>query len=267
MRRSRLIRAGAWVALALTVVALGARASSRRFLFPAKELPRLAAPADLVATTVTAKDGVPVRVLELRAEAGRRTVVHFHNNRQTVEACADLARDLHRSGLGVMLVEYRGYGASQGADPTEAGLYLDAEAGLDLLSSRGVGPEQVVLSGISLGTGVAAEMARRGRGARLVLMTPYTSIPDVVTDRVPVAPASVIVRDAFDTLSKTEQIRVPTLVVHGDADEIVPYWMGARVASAIPGAKLVRVPGGHHGDLFARDGDEILAAIAALSSG
>ena len=61
-----------------------------------------------------------------------------------------------------------------------------------MLASRGVGPERIVLWGTSLGTGVAAEMARRGRGGRLVLVSPYTSIPDLVTDVVPFVPASLL---------------------------------------------------------------------------
>lgn len=242
------------------------RSLSRRYLFPARELPKLSVPSDLTSRGVVASDGAPVHLLELPAEKGARTIVHFHNNRETVEACSELARKLHAKGFGVLLVEYRGYGMSGDLEPSEEGLYRDAEAGLDWLAAKGVGPDQVVLSGVSLGTGVAAEMARRGRGSRLVLMTPYTSIPDVVTDRVPIAPASVLVPDAFDTLSKTSQIHVPTLVVHGDADEIVPFWMGERVAETIDDCRFVRVAGGHHGDLFARDGDEIFDAIFKLSS-
>lgn len=260
-------RWGIGLALGASCLTMGGRAASRHFLFPARELPRLSAPRDLACRSVIAKDGAPVHLLEVPAERGQRTIVHFHNNRETVEACADLARALHRRGFGVLLVEYRGYGASAGLETSEEGVYLDAEAGLDMLAARGVGAEKVVLSGTSLGTGVAAEMARRGRGSRLVLMAPYTSIPDIVSDVVPIAPTSLLVPDRFDTLAKTADIRVPTLVVHGDADEIVPFWMGQRLASAIPGARLVRVPGGHHGDLFARDADEIFQAILDLSTG
>jgi pimeloyl-ACP methyl ester carboxylesterase len=135
-----------------------------------------------------------------------------------------------------------------------------------MLAARGVGPDRILLSGVSLGTGVAAEMARRGLGSRLVLVTPYTSIPDLVTDRVPGVPAAFLLADRFDTLAKAPDIRVPTLVIHGDADEIVPFAMGQRVAGAIAGARFMRVPGGHHGDLFAREGSKLLDAIAALGT-
>jgi uncharacterized protein len=260
-----------WSSLALTVVAgallpSASRAATRSFLFPASDVAEVDTPRDFVRHALTASDGVIVHALELPAPPGGRTVVHFHNNRETAEARADLARSLHALGLGVLLLEYRGYGVSRGSDPSEAGLYLDAEAALGMLAARGVGPERIVLWGTSLGTGVAAEMARRGLGSSLVLVTPYTSIPDLVTGVAPFLPARAMLSDHFDTLSKAGAIRMPTLVIHGDADEIVPYAMGERVAGAISGARFVRVAGGRHGDLFMREGRRLLAEIAALGA-
>ncbi|MBX3234162.1 MAG: alpha/beta hydrolase [Labilithrix sp.] len=247
----RLRRCALLVALA-TAVAAGGKIATRRFLFPAQDLRPLPRPRGFVEHQLVAYDGVEVRALELAADLGARVVVHFHTNRETAEGLADLARRLHAGNLGVVLVEYRGYGRSRGT-PTENGVYADAEAVLDMLAARGIGRDRIVLSGASLGTGVAAEMARRGRGAKLVLVTPYTSIPAVIEDAAPFVPASLFVEDRFDTLAKAPAIDVPTLVVHGDADEIVPFWMGEELAHRIRGAVLRRVHGGRHGDLFARD--------------
>jgi alpha-beta hydrolase superfamily lysophospholipase len=253
------------VAVLATSCVLAVRAVARRTLFPTSEVPVAALPGDLRETACIAADGAVVRMLESAPPAAHaRTVVYFHNNRETIEARADLARALAARGLGAVLVEYRGYGRSPGS-PTEAGLYLDAEAALDALAARGVGPERVVLWGTSLGSGVAAEMARRGRGARLVLMTPYTSIPELVTNVAPFVPARTLVPDAFDTGSKTSAIGVPTLVIHGDADEIVPFAMGRAIARAIRGARLLAIAGGRHGDLFAREGPRLYEAIAELA--
>lgn len=203
-------------------------------------------------------DGVRVHTLELGVAAAPKTIVYFHNNRESAEQCAGIARTLHAQGYGVVLVEYRGYGAARAERATEAGLYQDATAVLDSLATRGIGADQIVLWGVSLGTGVAAEMAARGRGAALVLITPYTSIPDVVTSTIPLLPVRFLIADPFETLAKAARIRVPTLIVHGDADEIVPYWMGEKLARTIRGARLVRVPGGHHGDLFLLARDKLL---------
>ncbi len=240
---------------------------SRALLFPVGEVTSTETPAGILVHRLVARDGTPVRVLELRPDRpGARTIVDFHNNRETAESRIELARALGALGFGVLLVEYRGYGGSRGGEPTEDGLYLDAEAALDLLRERGVAPERIVLSGTSLGTGVAAEMARRGRGSRLVLFSPYTSIPDLVTNTAPFLPARALVPDHFDTLRKSAGIRVPTLIIHGDADEIVPFAMGELLSRALPDARLLRVRGGHHSDLFVQDGIHLLAEIVRFTT-
>ncbi len=249
-------------ALALTALVWpAARALAKKVVFPTYSIRCPSLPEGISPLVLTARDGTPVHAIRLPAPPGARTVAFFHNNRETIAHNIWLARALHERGFGVLLVEYRGYGLSEGLEPSEEGLYLDAEAGLDLLTQEGIGPERVILWGTSLGTGVAAEMARRGRGAALVLVTPYTSIPAIAEDRVPVFPAHLVVPDTFDTLAKSKEIRVPTLVVHGDEDEIVPFWMGEKLSRSIEGARLVRVPGGHHGDLFLREPERLLAEL------
>jgi pimeloyl-ACP methyl ester carboxylesterase len=207
---------------------------------------------------------VVVHALEIPGPSRGRVVVYFHNNRETMVHGVGLGRELRRRGFGVVLPEYRGYGASGGADPSEEGLYADAEAVLENLRERRIGADRVVLCGMSLGTGVAAEMARRGKGAALVLIAPYTSLPDVVSDAVPGLPARYLMPDRFDTLDKAHDIRIPTLIVHGDADEIVPFWMGRELANTIPGARFLAVPGGHHGDVLVRERELFLSEIASL---
>jgi hypothetical protein len=92
---------------------VGAHAVSRAFLLPAGRVLSHTAPGDLVRRATVASDGVVVHALELPAPSGARTIVHFHNSRETAEAGADVAR-ASRVKLGVLLVEYRGYGASRG---------------------------------------------------------------------------------------------------------------------------------------------------------
>jgi pimeloyl-ACP methyl ester carboxylesterase len=177
--------------------------------------------------------------------------VIFHGNGETIGWRVQLAEDLRARGLGVVLAEYRGYGLASGSGPPdEAGLYRDATAILDELEGQGIGPRRVALLGISLGTGVAAEMAARGRAASLILVSPYTSVTAMAAAVIPFLPTSLLCPDRFDTLSKAPRIRVPTLVIHGDADEVVPFALGRQVASSIPGATLRIVPGAHHNDVL-----------------
>jgi fermentation-respiration switch protein FrsA (DUF1100 family) len=247
----------------IVVVAVGVavRFLSRRWLFPVHAVASSAISGDAARRTFAARDGTLVHALDIEAPPAGRTIVYFHSNRETVEATLDLAAALHARGFGVLLVEYRGYGISRDGSPSEEGLYLDAEAALDWLAQRGITPDRIVLWGTSLGTGIAAEMASRGRGSQLILVTPYTSIPALVTNVVPIVPARLLLADRFDTLAKASRIRIPTTVVHGDADEIVPFWMGEKIAQSIPGARFVRVAGGHHGDLLGRESEGLLTKV------
>jgi uncharacterized protein len=242
------------VAIGLYALVVGiAAASYRRFLYPVPDQAGLDLAGEGTPTlwTLQASDGVPVQALHFDAPGATSAIVYFHGNGETMGNAQWLAVRLQRRGIVTVLAEYRGYGAARGgATPSEDGLYADATAVLDELARRGFGKDNVLLWGTSLGTGVAGEMAARGRAKAIVLFCPFTSIRAMASRFVPFLPASVVVRDRFDTLSKAQQITIPALVVHGDADEVVPYDMGKEVAAALPNAELVTVKGGHHGDLL-----------------
>ncbi|MGZ5968067.1 MAG: alpha/beta hydrolase [Polyangiales bacterium] len=243
---------GLWLAIALL-----ASCSYRSLLYPA---PSGAPAADKSAEVRTfhAKDGVAVHAVVLERQDAPM-VVCFHGNGELAEDSRPFARELNARGLGVVLVEYRGYGASASAGkPTEQGLYADAEAVLDGLAMP---KDRIVLFGRSLGTGVATEMAVRGRGRALILVAPYTSIPAVASRMVPFLPVSWIVGDRYDNLSKAPRVEVPTLIFHGDADEVIPYDMGVTLSKAIKNARLSTVAGAHHNDIFAHA--DLVAPIAA----
>ena len=219
----------------------------QRYFFPRR--------APLSDPWVVDVDGASLHCHRAAAHPGAPTLLHFHGNGEIVgDWRGDFVNALVAAGINVVLAEYRGYGVSAAEGPsTESGLYDDAEALVVELGRRGVAPTRLVLWGTSLGSGVACELAARGRGAGLVLETPYTSMADMATRVLPIAPGRWLVRDVFDNLTKAPSIRLPALVVHGDADEVVPFAMGEAVARAIPGATWRVVPGGHHNDLHERD--------------
>ena len=134
---------------------------------------------------------------------------------------------------------------------------------------RLIGPDRITLWGNSLGTGVATEMAFRGHGSRLILQAPFTSIPDVAMTVAPFLPLRAIMKDRFASLEKAPFIQLPTLIVHGDADGVVPYRMGRRLSERFAHATLHTVPGGGHSDLYLRDPTLLdrIAAFAAATDG
>ena len=178
-----------YVLLAYALIVGGARLLHRRVVYqPPDDDVKAELPEGAVLLTAPAADGVTVNALEFAAPKAARTIVHFHGNAENAEANAFLGREMKKRGFSMVLVEYRGYGRSRGTSPNEEGLYLDALAVLDVLAARGVGPDRIVLWGQSLGTGVAAEMAKRERGTRLVLVAPFTSMVAMASRNVPVLP-------------------------------------------------------------------------------
>lgn len=237
------------VAATYGLVVLAARLLHRQVVYqpPAAEAATLDPSVNVI--EAHANDGVTVHALEVAGRSAT-TVVHFHGNAETADQNLALAHRLSKHGLRVVLVEYRGYGRSKGDASTETGLYADAEAILAELERRGTAPRDIVLWGQSLGTGVATEMARRGRGSKLVLVAPFASTTALAQSSVPFLPASLVMVDAFDNLAKAPSIALPVLVVHGDADTVIPLEHGKRLAAAFPHAELREVGGGTHENLY-----------------
>jgi pimeloyl-ACP methyl ester carboxylesterase len=131
-----------------------------------------------------------------------------------------------------------------------------------LLRERGHVPAaRTVLFGQSLGTGVASALAARGAGARVVLMTPFRSIPAVASGLFPFLPVGMLIRDRFDTEARAPHITVPALVIHGTRDEVIPFAHGEALSRVLPQATLLRVEGGHHNDLWSDHGRALHAAL------
>lgn len=189
-------------------------------------------------------------------------VVHFHGHGEQVSYLSWLGEAWQRNGASWAAVEYPGYPGTHG-EATEASIVAAAEAALiHLTVTMKIDRSRIVLEGQSLGTGVAITMATRGWGTRLVLISPYTSLPDVAGRAFPWLPTSLLIVDRFDSQGRAAEIKVPTLIVHGSLDTIVPIDIGRTLGSAIPGSRFFTVNGGHHHDLLDRDApQEVLFAF------
>jgi hypothetical protein len=227
--------------------------SQRSMLYPAPPGAREPRLHGATLLRVPGPEGSTVFALHVPAPAGAPTVVHFHGNGEQLADSGWLAQRFQEAGLGFYAVEYPGYGLAKGRGPTEEGLYASSEAALKHLhQGLGVPREQVVLQGQSLGSGVAVEMARRGYGARLILVSPYTSMVDMGAVLFPWLPVKLLARDRFDTVSKAPQVGLPVLIIHGVQDELIPVAMGQRLGTVFPRASVFLVEGAGHNDVYDR---------------
>lgn len=245
-----------YVTVSLVIVAL-----QRKLLFPAP----VPAPVDARAgSLVEGRSPRGRRVVALWSEAAPEAPVlaYFHGNGMQLADCAALAPILRREGWSLFAVEYPGYGPLH-ADAVSEDAIVDVAVGAMRLlrETLGVPRERTVLVGQSLGSGVATALAARGEGARLALLTPFTSVPDMAAAIFPWPGVRWMVRDRFDNAAKAPSITVPTLVVHGTRDEVVPYAQGQSLAGRFAHGRLVTLEGAHHNDLWDAYQPELLAAL------
>ncbi|MCF6506515.1 alpha/beta hydrolase [Blastococcus sp. MG754426] len=180
---------------------------------------------------------------------------------------APLARALADEGLAVLLFDYRGYGGNPGS-PSEEGLARDVRAARDfLLGDGGVPADRVVYFGESLGAAVVTGLAVEHPPAGLVLRSPFVDLAAVGSEHYPFLPVRALLRDRYPVAERVRGIEVPTTVVHGGADSIVPPAQSRAVADdAAALHRVVEVPGADHNDPVLLAGDEVVAAVVELAS-
>lgn len=185
-------------------------------------------------------------------DGGGPVVVHFHGNGEQIAGLAWLAEAYASAGVSFAAVEYPGYPGAAGS-PSEASILAAARAALvHLTGPLGIAKDRLVLEGQSLGSGVAVALAAEGWGRRLVLLTPYTSLPDVAARAFPFFPVRLLMRDRFDSASRAATLSLPVLVVHGTRDEVVPFVLGQALAAKFPNARFLEVPNAGHNDVWDR---------------
>ncbi len=227
------------------------RSFARVLAFPGSRvsLPEAGAPGDRGRIlTYRTPDGLTLHAAWISSGAtGAKVVVYFHGNAESAAQNLPLARALARDGVDVVLAEYRGYGGEPGR-PDEAGLYADGTALLGAVEREGTTRDRLVLVGRSLGTGVAVELALRAPPSLLILVSPYTSLPDMGRSLVgPLAP--LVVPDRFDNLAKIATLTVPVVILHGTKDDVIPFRMGERLAAAGKNVRFVPLEGRTHNDI------------------
>ena len=181
-----------------------------------------------------------------------RAVIFFNGNGGNASGCTDLAEQLQKTlDSSVLLIDYPGYGNSEGK-PSEAGCYANATAGMEwLIQVQKIPAGKIVLMGLSLGGGVAVEMATKYPARALVVVSSYTSLPDAAKARFPFLPTKWLMKNRFDSITKISRVNSPVFVAHGTDDRTIPFSQGEKLFTAANEPKrFSRLEGlGHNGCL------------------
>lgn len=161
----------------------------------------------------------------------------LHGNMGNLSHRLPLYRTWLEMGLNVFSFDYRGYGLSSGR-PSEAGLYLDAQAAHGWLRQRGFLPRNILVLGKSLGGGVASELALREEVGAILLQNTFTSVTDLGCEMFPILPVRRLSRIHFNTRGKLPRIKVPVLVMHSREDHFIRFQHGERNFQAASEPKM-----------------------------
>jgi len=206
-----------------------------------------------------------------QTQPNTKVILFFHGtsgNMAAQEKSCNLDRvaKLYQLGYSVFMIDYRGYGNSQGRFPTEARVYEDAAIAWNYLTEeKGFSPEEIVVYGHSLGGAVAVDLClQQPQAAGLIAEGCFTSIKDMAKyrRRIQIFPLKFLVTQKFDFINKVKSIKMPVLFIHGTADETVPVTMSQRLFAAAPEPKkLLLMPNAGHNDLSMIDSDRYVATL------
>lgn len=180
---------------------------------------------------LTAEDGVELHGWFIAAETEKplATTIYFHGNGGNITHRPDHIQAITAAGSDLLIIDYRGYGKSEGS-PSEHGIYLDGLAAFDWLTTEGRTRGPVICHGESLGTAVATEVAVNRACDGVILEAPFTSRAAVAAQMVPVI--GPLVASGFETAKKIPSIECPLLVIHGTDDQVLSPEFGLEVFEA-----------------------------------
>ncbi len=211
----------------------------------------MATPADIgleyEPVSLVTGDGIRLSAWFIPRIADRGTLLFLHGNAGNISHRLDSIRLFHELGLSVFILDYRGYGESEGK-PSEAGTYDDATAAWRyLVEQRHIEPRNIVLFGRSLGAGIAAELAARIRPGALIMESAFTSVPDMAATLYPWLPVRLLSRYRYDARKNLARISCPLLIAHSRDDEIIPFMHGQRLFEHAHEPKyFLELRGGHN---------------------
>ena len=177
---------------------------------------------------IKTKDNINLKGWFHLKDLKKKTILFFHGNAGTLDNRIYKLNFLGNLDINFLIIAWRGYSGSSGK-PSEFGLYQDAKSALNWLNSKGITDDKIVLYGESLGTSVAIEVGQNKDFAGVILETPFTSMVDVGKTKYPFFPVSLLLKDKYESDKKIKNIKSPILIMHGEVDRLVPFWMGKKM--------------------------------------
>jgi len=194
---------------------------------------------------LTTQDNIEIYAWYHRPQENQKTILYFHGNAGNIGNRFDRMEEFAKN-YGVLAISYRGYIKSKGK-PSQQGFFNDAVAGLDFLKSKAIYPQDIILFGESIGSGVASHLASLEDFSALVLEAPFSSVLSIAQKTYWFLPVSLILKDRFETDKIASKIFSPVLIFHATGDRIVPFEEGKNLFDKFNSyKKFIPIDGNFH---------------------
>ena len=157
-----------------------------------------------------------------------KTILFLHGNAGSLANRIHKINHFENMNINFLIIAWRGFSGNEGF-PSEKGLYEDAKSAVRWLKQNGIKEEDIIIYGESLGTGIAVEIAQNSNFAGLILESPFTSMIEAAKNKYPIFPIRFLLKDKYENDKKIKNVKSPLLIMHGEVDKIVPFWMGKKI--------------------------------------
>jgi len=190
-------------------------------------------------------------VYALLSQKSTKLLVMLHGNGALINDMESTAKIFYNNGYSTLLIEYPGFGLSYRHKTTEANIYSDCTEMIRHVQEKyNYDIDHTCFFGWSLGTGVAVEMAKRKLGSKVLLVAPFTSIPDVAHKKFVRVLPYIVIADRFSNKLKAPGIKIPVVLIHGTKDRLIPYAMSEKLHKLFKNSELITLQGADHVNIF-----------------
>ncbi len=171
---------------------------------------------------IKVNEDVFLNALWIRDENPRGAILYLHGNRGSNKRCQHQAMNMSNNGYDILMVDYRGYGKSDGEIYSQAQLYADVQKVYDYMKES-YREDQIIIAGYSLGSGMASYLAANNSPQQLVMIAPYLNFYELKKRYVPIYIPNFLIKYPLDNVSHLKNIKCPVTLFHGTMDRVIPY--------------------------------------------
>ena len=194
---------------------------------------------------IRTNDGINLHGLLFSVDNSKGLIFYLHGNAGSLSSWGGVAETYTDLNYDVFILDYRGYGKSEGSINGERQLFRDIQIAYDNLQKRYV-ENKIIILGYSIGSGPAAKIASANNPKLLILQAPYYNLPDIMRKFYPLIPTFVL-KYKFRTNKYIKECKMPVVIFHGDQDEVIYYGSSLKLKKLFkPEDRLITLEGQYH---------------------